>query len=31
MNENVIYTYVKKENNKIVYVGQTVDLSTRHK
>ena len=31
MNENVIYAYVKKENNKIVYVGQTVDLNTRHK
>lgn len=31
MNGNVIYAYVKKENNKIVYVGQTVDLNTRHK
>ena len=28
---NVIYAYKKRENGKIVYVGQTVDLDTRHK
>lgn len=28
---NVIYAYKKVSTNKIVYVGQTVDLETRHK
>ena len=28
---NVIYAYKKKSENKIVYVGQTVQLETRHK
>ena len=28
---NVIYAYKKKSQNKIVYVGQTVALETRHK
>lgn len=27
----VIYAYKKKSENKIVYVGQTIDLYTRHK
>ena len=31
MNKNVIYAYKKRESGKIVYVGQTVDLDTRHK
>lgn len=29
--ENVIYAYKKKSNQKIVYVGQTVNLKIRHK
>lgn len=28
---NVIYAYKKRSTQKIVYVGQTVDLQTRHK
>lgn len=28
---NVIYAYKKRENGKIVYIGQTVNLETRHK
>lgn len=28
---NVIYAYKKKSNNKIVYIGQTINLSERHK
>lgn len=28
---NVIYAYKKKSQNRIVYVGQTVALETRHK
>ena len=28
---NVIYAYKKKSQDKIVYVGQTVALNTRHK
>ena len=31
MNQNVIYAYRKKSNDKIVYVGQTVNLEYRHK
>ena len=31
MKNNVIYAYKKKQTNKIVYVGQTVDLVSRHK
>ena len=31
MNKNVIYAYRKKSNDKIVYVGQTVNLEYRHK
>lgn len=31
MTTNVIYAYRKKSNNKIVYVGQTVNLESRHK
>ena len=27
---NVIYAYVKKENQKVVYVGQTKNLQYRH-
>ena len=30
MNNNVIYAYKKKSINKIVYVGQTVNLEFRH-
>lgn len=30
MNENVIYAYVKKDINKVVYVGQTTNLETRN-
>lgn len=29
--KNVIYAYKKRSNQKIVYVGQSVDLQTRHK
>jgi group I intron endonuclease len=29
--KNTIYAYRKKSTQKIVYVGQTVDLETRHK
>lgn len=28
---NIIYAYKKRSNNKIVYVGQTIDLQYRHK
>lgn len=28
---NLIYAYKKKDSNKIVYVGQTIDLKTRNK
>ena len=28
---NVIYAYKKRSNQKIVYVGQSIDLQTRHK
>ena len=28
---NIIYAYKKKDNNKIVYVGQTTDIISRHK
>ena len=28
---NVIYAYKKKDNDKIVYVGQTTNLKNRHK
>lgn len=28
---NLIYAYKKKRENKIVYVGQTVEINTRHK
>jgi hypothetical protein len=28
---NVIYAYKRKSQNKIVYVGQSVALETRHK
>ncbi len=31
MNGNIIYAYKKKNNQKIVYVGQTVNLPHRHK
>lgn len=31
MKNNVIYAYRKNDINKIVYVGQSVDLDTRHK
>ena len=31
MTDNVIYAYRKKSNNKIVYIGQTTNLDTRHK
>lgn len=31
MNKNVIYAYKKKSNNKVIYVGQTVNLEYRHK
>ena len=29
-NKNVIYAYKRKDINKIVYVGQTVNLNNRH-
>lgn len=28
---NLIYAYIKKDINKIVYVGQTCNLLERHK
>ena len=31
MTDNVIYAYKKRSTNKIVYVGQTTNLSERHK
>lgn len=31
MNNNIIYAYKKKSINKIVYVGQTINLQDRHK
>lgn len=31
MNKNIIYAYKKKSNNKIVYIGQTINLEYRHK
>ena len=31
MENNVIYAYKKKDIDKIVYIGQTTDLITRHK
>lgn len=31
MNNNIIYAYKKIDENKIVYVGQTINLSFRHK
>ena len=31
MKNNVIYAYKKKSTNKIVYVGQTINLQDRHK
>ena len=31
MKNNVIYAYKKRSNQKIVYIGQSVDLETRHK
>lgn len=31
MTNNVIYAYRKKSNQKIVYVGQSINLETRHK
>lgn len=31
MKNNVIYAYKKRSNQKIVYIGQSIDLETRHK
>ena len=31
MQNNVIYAYRKKSNQKIVYVGQSVNIEQRHK